>query len=321
MKKRYLILILLLGMSVYTVRAETSGQSRIVHFPADKSLGRLRIRDRGSQHWQDWKDYGFARGDVVVPDDKELELTVIFEAFDNRSCLVALDPDDIQELDICSQEIADADLVHIKDLTGLESLTFGGTCMGPCPLTGHGLFNLKNMTKLRFLMLDCTNLTDDNFVHLKSLKALEKLWIHRNRQFTGDGLVHLVNLPSLCELQLYSTPIGNDALKHVNKLKALEALSLQSTQVTDEGLAHLKDMSSLKELLIPRQITDDGLVHLKGLTSLEKLIIYSTDITDVGFAHLKNLSSLKSLTLFSPRVTPAAVEQLAKDLPELDINI
>jgi F-box/leucine-rich repeat protein 14 len=321
MNKRSLIFILMLGVSVYAAAAETLGQSRIVHFPEDKSLGRLRIRDRGSQRWQDWKDYGFARGDVVVPDDKELELTVIFEAFENRSCLASLEPDDIQELDICSEEIADADLVYIKGLTGLESLTFGGTCMGPCPLTGQGLVNLKDMTKLRFLMLDCTSLTDDNFVHLKSLKTLEKLWIHRNWQFTGDGLVHLENLPSLRELQLYSTPIGNDALKHVDQIKALEDLSLQSTQVTDEGLVHLKNMSSLKELLIPRQITDDGLVHLKGLTCLEKLIIYSTDITDVGLAHLKNLSSLKLLTLFSPRVTPAAVEQLAKDLPELDINI
>ncbi len=166
------MLIFWVSISAYAATAERKSQSRIVHFPVDKSLGRLRIRECGSQRFQDWKDYGYSRGDVPVPEGKELQLTVIFEAFENRSCLSSLKPDDIQELSINSREIADTDLAYIKDLTGLESLSLGGTYAGPCPFTGQGLIHLKGMTKLRSLMLDFTSITDDNLVHLKSLKAL-----------------------------------------------------------------------------------------------------------------------------------------------------
>lgn len=52
------------------------GPSRVVHFPADVSLGRLDMRDRGSTRWQDWTSWGGARGDVTVPPGKELRLSI-----------------------------------------------------------------------------------------------------------------------------------------------------------------------------------------------------------------------------------------------------
>ena len=178
-----------------------------------------------------------------MPQGKELQLS-IFEAFDRLPYLSSLGTDDIQELHINSQDLADADLVHIKGLTGLESLSLAGTCMGPCPLKGEGLVNLQGMTKLRSLRLDITSITDDNLAHLKSLKTLEKLRIHRNWQLTGAGLVHIENLRSLRELMIYSTPIEDDSLRHIKQLDSLEVLSLQSTKITDSGLAHLKGVHS-----------------------------------------------------------------------------
>jgi len=302
------------------ITAGTSVHERTVHFPKDFSLGLLRIRDCSSQRWQDWTDWVSARGDVLVPAGKELQLSV-YEAFEHRSYLSSLGPDDIQELYLSSPDLADADLVHVKGLSGLESLFLGGTYAGPCPLMGQGLINLQHMTKLRSLMLDFTSITDDHLAHLKSLNALETLSLHRNKQLNGEGLVHLKNLSSLRELWFYVTPIQDFALEHIKHMRSLEVLSLQSTQVTDEGLVHLQGLPRLKKLILPSQISDQGLAQLKGLASLEELSIYSTDVTDVGLAHLKNLPSLKMLDLFSPKITGDGVERLRKDRPGLEISL
>jgi Leucine-rich repeat (LRR) protein len=302
------------------ITAGTNVHERTVHFPKDFSLGRLQIRDRGSQRWQDWRDWVPARGYVLVPAGKELRLS-IYEAFEHRSYLSSLGPDDIQELYLSSPDLADADLVHIKGLSGLESLFLGGTYAGPCPLMGQGLVNLQRMTKLRSLMLDFTSITDDHLAHLKSLNALETLSLHRNKQLNGEGLVHLKNLSALRELRFYVTPIQDFALEHIKHIKSLEELSLQSTQVTDEGLVHLQGLPRLKKLILPGQIGDEGLTHIRGLTSLQELLVYGEDITDVGLAHLKDLPSLKTLGLLSAKITGDAVERLRKDRPGLEISI
>jgi Leucine-rich repeat (LRR) protein len=299
------------------LKSPETGSARVVHFPKDISLGRLDIRDRGAQRWQDWVA---ARGDVAVPAGKELRLS-LYEAYEQRARLASLGADDLQELYLSSRELSDADLKYLKGLTGLESLHLSGTYAGPCPLTGQGLANLRGMTKLRRLMLDFTSITDDQLTHLAPLKTLETLQLHRNRYLIGDGLIHLQALTSLRELRFYVTPIEDDGLKHLEPLTSLEVLSLQSTHVTDAGLAHLEKLTRLRELILPDQISDAGLVHIGKLAALEKLLLYGPSITDAGLEHLKNLPALKSLTLCSPRVTRRGLEPLREARPSLKVEI
>jgi internalin A len=301
-------------------RPAEAGPSRVVHFPKEFSLGRLAIRERGLKRPQDWKDWGLARGDVPVPANQGLRLS-LYEAWEQRSRLAALSPDDLQELYLGSRDLADADLDYLKGLTGLEALSLGGTYAGPCPLMGQGLVNLQGMTKLRWLMLDFTSITDDQLAQLAPLKTLDILKLHRNKQLTGNGLIHLQALGSLRELRFYSTPIEDEGLRHVAQLSALEVLSLQSTHVTDAGLISLEKLTRLRELILPDQISDAGLAHLRPLTSLEKLLLYSESITDAGLEHLKDLPALKSLTLSSPKVTRRGVESLLTARPALKLEL
>ena len=51
-------------------------------------------------------------------------------------------------------------------------------------------------------------------------------------------------------------------------------LNLDSTKVSDEGLAHLKDLVQLKDLrLFGTKITDAGILHLKNMTQLTRLCL------------------------------------------------
>jgi len=50
---------------------------------------------------------------------------------------------------------------------------------------------------------------------------------------------------------------------------------------------HLKGLTNLQGLVLPKQITDAGLVHLKRTTKLRSLYLTAIEITDAGLVHLR----------------------------------
>ncbi|GAB4155468.1 MAG: hypothetical protein Tsb009_32270 [Planctomycetaceae bacterium] len=72
------------------------------------------------------------------------------------------------------------------------------------------------------------------------------------------------------------------------------------TQLSDKGIATLKNLKKLKHLSLARcsRISDEGLDHLKGLTSLTSLdLTYCRFISNAGLAKLKPLTQLTELNL------------------------
>ena len=67
-------------------------------------------------------------------------------------------------------------------------------------------------------------------------------------------------------------------------------------------------------------MTDTGLMHLKELTSLQRLILFGTKVSDAGLVHLKTLTSLKTLDLRSTSVSTAGVKDLQSALPKCYIS-
>ena len=99
------------------------------------------------------------------------------------------------------------------------------------------------------------------------------------------------------------------------------SVQLGDSQITDDGLVHLKDIPNLDWLnLYNTQITDDGLAHLKRLTKLRGLFLNDTNISDAGLIHLENLRSLRSLSLEDTKVTFEGVKKLQKALRDCDIS-
>ena len=104
--------------------------------------------------------------------------------------------------------------------------------------------------------------------------------------------------------------------------QGLWLLDLGSTQVTDAGLAHVKDYSSpgFNQLYLSNtSITDMGLAHLKDCTNLRQLQLADTALTDAGLPHLKRLNRMNALFLHRTKVTEAGVRQLADELPQCNI--
>jgi internalin A len=73
----------------------------------------------------------------------------------------------------------------------------------------------------------------------------------------------------------------------------------RNQQITDAGIAHLKSLPNLEELvLVGCSVTDDGLRYLSGLRSVKRLNLRVTYVTDEGLKHLKELPALEKLDLY-----------------------
>lgn len=110
----------------------------------------------------------------------------------------------------------------------------------------------------------------------------------------------------------------NALMAEVGRLRRLEELYLDSCKlVTDDGLAHLRNLSELRGLnLVNSGVRGSGLVHLKRLRRLEELSLTSLSVRDSDLAHLSKLSSLERLELSGPHITDAGLAHL-KDLTNL----
>jgi len=99
------------------------------------------------------------------------------------------------------------------------------------------------------------------------------------------------------ELAVVSVPADDRCMRHLAHLTGLRVLSLEWTDVGDEGLRSLRGMKALERLTLPRGITDAGLAHLTKLRSLRGLYFKENRITNEGLAHLTKLGALEELEL------------------------
>jgi hypothetical protein len=117
---------------------------------------------------------------------------------------------------------------------------------------------------------------------------------------------------------LNDTQVVDDDLALITNLSELnELLDLSRTQVTDMGLQYLKAFTRLESLrLSGTKITDNGLDHLTALPQLTDLSLDDTTITDEGLERLKALPQLQTLILYKTNITDAGMAHL-KELSNL----
>ena len=111
---------------------------------------------------------------------------------------------------IHGKEVADADLAHVAQMTGVVELNLGGT-----------------------------GVSDSGLEHLAGMTSLKKLYLQKTK-VTSAGFAPLVNLDSLAYLNLYDTGVDDTIFPHLQNLDSLARVFLWGTQVTDEGAETLR---------------------------------------------------------------------------------
>lgn len=287
---------------------KTAAQSRVLHFPQDRSLGMVLTVDRNvlnSTSYDDWEPLGEATGRLTVPQGKAVRLDVSREACKDLSPLSALAPNDLHMIFCRRPEFADDALVHMSHLTGLHELYLRDT-----GLLGTGLKHLARLKSLKRLRVDNTHVGDDELAYLVDLPALESLNLARTP--TSDaGMIHVGRIVSLRELIL-GQGVGDEGLSHLKGLVGLRYLLLDGQAITEAGLVHLDGMTQMETLWLDgAQVSDRGLVHLQGMKSIKRLCLYRTRVTEKGLMHLGGLQTLEDLFL-SFSVADTGLQYLAK---------
>jgi internalin A len=149
----------------------------------------------------------------------------------------------------------------MKELNGMRSLTSLSLCQ--TRITDAGLKELKGLANLRFLDLTGTQVTDVGLRELKGLKNLTDLRL-RGTKVTGLGMMELSALKNLKRLDIEVTEqVTDDTLRSLRKIGLLHAWC-GAFSATRERPARPEDFGG-------PQVTDDGLAELKHLTSLTSL--------------------------------------------------
>jgi hypothetical protein len=167
---------------------------------------------------------------------------------------------------------------------------------------------------------------DEALEMLQEFPGLREFGLLRS-EVTDRALEQLEHCPEIHYMDLWANKnITAETMKYVKKLRRLHTFYSMGTHNTEEGIAQLKELPQLRELLIgdfreESTITNAALKHIGEIKSLRLLLIHSASVTDEGLIHLENLRQLKELTLDKTKVTPEGVKRLQRTLPNCQITV
>jgi hypothetical protein len=177
------------------------------------------------------------------------------------------------------------------------------------------------------------------------------LWLDENWLGGDDGLRHLLDLHGPLVVYMVDAPITDLGMATLGRLgvtgdtdlepppgrvnysrsriapsgSGLTFLHLYGTQVTDRGLAELRNLSYLRLLTLdatddPTRLTDAGFVPLAESLPLERITLRGGGFSDASLQPLVESSTLHVLNLFQTSTTPAGWQVLKQERPWIQIQ-
>ncbi|MFO0937146.1 MAG: hypothetical protein U0798_11600 [Gemmataceae bacterium] len=186
---------------------------------------------------------------------------------------------------------------------------------------------LKKYEHLEELLLENTNITDDNLKQISEMTNLKYLSIDSTMTITAAGLAHLKSLKKLESLKLTNCSLLREgvweALAPLSQLKHLELrYQFQGKPAGMEKISELKNLVSLK-LGGNEEINGSIFKHFNSMKQLETLELNGFPFKDSDLDDIAVLKSLKHLQLDYRHIpftqmefTNKGVEKL-KPLPDL----
>ncbi len=302
-------------------------QGRVLHFPADRSLGTVLIPDgtRSPSESLKWKVFAEARGDVEVPPGRSVRLAVIGGGAD-LSPLRNLAFGDLQSVQIGNAPVTDHDVFCIAQIPELPELTFGCWNQGP-----DGLAHLSKMRSLR--TLEFSDITGEGIAALPAVPSLRELKIRRKGpDFTPTQMEGIARQSGLLSLWLTAGLTGDECIARLTRLTSLKQFRYGQPflgggkgleVLTDRTLAALGEISTLESIaLYDGNYTSDGLAHLARLPNLRVLEMpNNSGFTDAGLAHIAKMKRLESLYLRGNGLSNRALDELSAALPGCKIRL
>lgn len=173
-----------------------------------------------------------------------------------------------------------------------------------CLFDSSKLGNLKGMTALEHLTLSQSNLTDEGvpgLLQVTSLNDLEVSWTN----LTPAGIARLCALPKLERLEMSGMTVTEHLLRAFAASRPLKGLCLRSTKgLTDKNI-QLLEKSQLNALNIEStDITDSGLAVIARMPEMSFLSVGRSKVSIRGIKKLLRSGRLKTLYYEPSALTP-----------------
>ncbi len=225
------------------------------------------------------------------------------------------------QLRLDNAPVGDAGMPSIGRLTKVDWLVLSGT-----RVTDSCLAHLAGLTNLEILVLHRTRVVGPGLAHLGAMKRLQTLYVDRSGLTDAGlaaGMSGIKRLEGLRNLGLSGTRVGDTglaaAVTGLKGLKELCHLGLSGTRVTDDGLGCLGQLEQPIFLdLADTRITDRGVARLRAMRNLFGVHLHRTAVTDEGCAHLARIRTINQIDLDETRVTVAGLRPF-KNLPHLQV--
>lgn len=177
--------------------------------------------------------------------------------------------------------IADNNSISADDRLGVY-LRERGNLLTELDVNGAGVSDkalslLSQAPNLNKLALNDTVLDDDSMGVLakQGLKNLQELNLHSTR--VGDkGVAELKDMP-IKNLNLSDTIVSDDCLKQLKNMRSLQVLTLDYSDIRNEGVKSIKDMPNLRSLSLKGcPISDDA---IRNLSKCQQLMVLNLEDT------------------------------------------
>jgi len=250
----------------YLTNTAWTAPKRILNFPPNISLGNLLLfneRQVGDVRFPHTRLN--AEGKIIVPANKFVHLQASNAFFHNPKLIETFQPDafDCIQLQLMSMDDSEDSLCD------------------------NALGHIKNLTGLKVLILDRSEVSDEALKQIKCLKNLEVI-------------------------SAFLTPIRGTCFKELRTLQKLRALDLSSVGLIEENLQYLTEYKSLQNLSLCRaNISDKGVKLISGCSKITRLRLTNNPaITDLSVPYLRKMHSLQVLQLDGTNISFAGLQQL-----------
>lgn len=210
--------------------------------------------------------------------------------------------------------IADSKSVSADDRLSVY-LRERGNLLTELDVNGAGISDkslslLSQAPNLNKLALNDTS-SDDNSMNVlakQGLKNLQELNLHSTR--VGDaGVAQLKDMP-IKKLNLSDTIVSDDCIKQLKNMRSLQVLTLDYSDIRNEGAKSFKEMPNLRSLSLKGcPITDDAVMDLSKCQQLMVLNLEDTKLSADKVAFLQK--NMPKCVIIPPDGTGNASEGLS----------
>ena len=219
--------------------------------------------------------------------------------------------DRLESITLNRSAIDDSSIQEIAKVETLQVIDLAGTA-----ITDEGLAELGKLPKLRKLVLDkCKTITGEAFSEFQFPESLKELDLKGTKVLNDDGLGELSRFTELEHLRLASnSEIKGHGFECLAAMQKLITLQCPETSITDQHLALLDGISTLKTIWLPgcKEVSGRGIDRLsqsQGCTQMSLNRCRKIDSPD--FEVLAKFKNLEKLYIANTRIRNDDLELLS----------